>query len=395
VVDGELETTNCTDFYLTRSWKLVATALSDRTGTLQAADAVRGFLSNSYVQRFFEKPSTAFSVSANNGSAEFETRTSAINVTPNTNGKYDIKIIKEDAKWLSKNVKINLMAALRIVAIEFQSRPASHLQGPLSLQDTMHLQDAAGDSQNNSASRNAAFDDSGSLDADTLWNTFQEEESRRRRLFATFLSEKQHFFMAASYVHSVMLYGRLPWPTETKLLVDLYEHYKLGAMHDKTPRHDRELAEKILMGYLEIMLGLNAELDSGLESLTDDKLFENEATNQSWCHMILKVALSTSEVIFQALDYDEQQSAVHPQMVGQWFEAMIPHCFFDALPVSPASLPMTFEYWSSSLTGLGYQLGVYEHSTGPAKSFLCCYYEVLEPRDGSAPHSKDFRGQSE
>jgi nuclear pore complex protein Nup188 len=290
------------------------------------------------VQNFFEKPNKTFGsapyVTSEFESSEFETKTSAIYVTPNSNGKYDINTIKEDTKWLSKNAKINMMAALRIVAIEFQNRPASHLQGPLSLQDTVNLQDGAGDNQDKSPSRRAAFDDSGASDADTLWNTFQEEPSRRRRLFAAFLSEKQHFFMAASYVYSVKLYRRLPWEVKRQPPVDLHESYNLSEMHAEIPRDPRELVEKIVMGYLEIILGLNAELESGLEGLTDDDvLLESEATSQSWCLMTLKVALYTSEVIFQALDYDEQHSAVLPKMVGQWFEAMAPHCFFDAIPV--------------------------------------------------------------
>jgi nuclear pore complex protein Nup188 len=316
-----------------RSWTLVAAALSDRTGARQTTDALCEFLSNPYVQKLFEQPEAAFAAPTNQTDSEFEARTSAINVTPITNGKYDISTIKEDTRWLSRNAKINLVAALRIIAIEFQDRSASHLRGPLSLQDTINLQDAAGDSSNKSASRNTAFDDSASSDADTLWNKFHEPSSRRERLFATFLSEKESFYIAASCFHSVMLYGRLPWTKEKKPPINFHEVYKLEAFHNMARRDAAEVSKRILAAYLEILSGLNTELEVGPGGLVEDTILDSEATGQAWWRTMLKVALHSAEVVFQALDYDEKCVSAPPEMVGRWFGAMTPHCFFDSLPV--------------------------------------------------------------
>ena len=62
-------------------------------------------------------PPTAKSRSA------FQTKTAAINVTPSSNGDYDIEQIKEDALWLSENSKIDEISALRVVLLDWQQSP--------------------------------------------------------------------------------------------------------------------------------------------------------------------------------------------------------------------------------------------------------------------------------
>ncbi|KKY24144.1 putative nucleoporin [Phaeomoniella chlamydospora] len=60
--------------------------------------------------------------------SDFETKTAAINITPASNGQYDIDQIKSDALWLSKEVNLDEVSALRIVVLEWQNRSKSKLR---------------------------------------------------------------------------------------------------------------------------------------------------------------------------------------------------------------------------------------------------------------------------
>ncbi|KAL8698107.1 MAG: hypothetical protein Q9224_002002 [Gallowayella concinna] len=58
----------------------------------------------------------------------FETKTSAINVAASPQSRYDVKQIQDDTLWLSAKAAVDEVTALRIVILEWQTRPASRLQ---------------------------------------------------------------------------------------------------------------------------------------------------------------------------------------------------------------------------------------------------------------------------
>jgi nuclear pore complex protein Nup188 len=85
---------------------------------------LRKFFADSATQNILQKPFAPFEPQQN---SQFATLTAAINVTPDDNGPYDIKQIKGDALWLAEAVQIDKVAALRIVVLEWQKRPAARL----------------------------------------------------------------------------------------------------------------------------------------------------------------------------------------------------------------------------------------------------------------------------
>ncbi|CAI4219148.1 unnamed protein product [Parascedosporium putredinis] len=286
------------------SWKAVATALSDPTGTRQTTQAVADFLKDPYVQDLVKNPTKTFAAQDDATAAEFETRTSAIHITPKANGKYDTKSVKADAQWLSKNARINLLAALRIVAIELQSRAEFHLAGPLSLQDSLNLQDAAGGNEVQSTNIVATLATPGSVDADALWEEFQKEESRKARIYVIYLYERRFFSMVASYVHSITFFERLPIATETPLL-NLRELYGLPrpmSREDDTNGR-RAFVERTVAVYLDLLGELTNLLDAGLEATTDDPLVNQDDLAIDWLRTGVDQAVHTILVVFQALDY--------------------------------------------------------------------------------------------
>lgn len=76
--------------------------------------------------------------------SDFETRTAAINVTPGDTGHFDINQIKDDAVWLSQKAKIDEIAALRTVVIEWQGRPAEFINAGFPEEEIISLQHASG-----------------------------------------------------------------------------------------------------------------------------------------------------------------------------------------------------------------------------------------------------------
>ncbi|KAL8717947.1 MAG: hypothetical protein Q9225_004866 [Loekoesia sp. 1 TL-2023] len=60
--------------------------------------------------------------------SSFETKTSAINIVPSAQGRYNIKQIQDDSLWLSAEARIDEVAALRLVILEWQTRPAAQLR---------------------------------------------------------------------------------------------------------------------------------------------------------------------------------------------------------------------------------------------------------------------------
>ncbi|EGX90821.1 hypothetical protein CCM_07241 [Cordyceps militaris CM01] len=304
------------------SWKLVATALSDNSGHLQRSGALSEFFSDEYVHGLLKNPTAAFAPPDDASSKDFETKTAPIHVTSASTQKFDIQALKDDAKWLSKNAKTNLVAALRIVIAEHQSRPSRHLVGPLSSQDATNLHEAAGLKDGQSASFLADLGSSAAMDADELSSEFEKKDARRTRLFETLLSERRHYMMAIDYVNSIKLYRRLPIYTQNN--TSLHESFKLGS------RLAKEQIEALLPAYFKVLTDCTGRIESGLLSTTDDVLLSNEKTEIEWLRTLFTEIVHALSVIFQLVDSLGDDFAP-PSSVTQWFSLMEMYSFFESV----------------------------------------------------------------
>lgn len=152
--------------------------------------AIDRFLADDKVIELLGNPFIAFPEPSQPARSAFETKTSAINVTPSSNGRFDIKEVKEDALWLSKEAHIDEISALRVTIIECQDRPFAQLRGPFSTEELAGLQDATGNGPSSLPLALLSQDQ----DAEVLQKAFDTQDSRRLRLLYTYLSE-QHFFI--------------------------------------------------------------------------------------------------------------------------------------------------------------------------------------------------------
>lgn len=183
------------------SWKALFRSIQTRQ-RCNHEDAIDRFLADKTVTELLENPFTAFPPPSQQSKSTFETKTSAINVTPSSSARFDIKEVKEDALWLSKEAQIDEISALRVTVIECQDRTFAQLLGPLSTEELSSIQDAAGSSQ---ASVPVALLSQGS-DAETLQKQFDLQDNRRVRLLRTYLSERLFFIKFWAYFFQDTLY---------------------------------------------------------------------------------------------------------------------------------------------------------------------------------------------
>ncbi|KUJ15390.1 nucleoporin-like protein [Mollisia scopiformis] len=175
------------------SWKSAFAAItSEFELDDEHQDAIQEFLQDSEVLHLLANPFEAFLEPSPQTKSTFETKTSAINVTPSSNAKYDIKQIKEDTLWLSRVARLDEVSALRVVVGECQSRAAAQLLGPFSEEELVGIREAAGNSRYSSPIPLSLL--SGAVEPTTIQKNFDKEGSRRSRILRTYLSERRHFF---------------------------------------------------------------------------------------------------------------------------------------------------------------------------------------------------------
>lgn len=189
------------------SWKAVFYRLLRHHDDFSSSSNIllESFFSDSQVQQLLARPFDPFSFTQSNTKAAFETKTAAINVTPTSKSDYNINEIKEDSLWLSKEVQIDEISALRIVVLEYQSRSVAQLQNHFSNEEAVSLQTAAGNI--NSESSNLL-----SLALSSAANAFNgqpqsPQEQRRLRAIQIYLSECQNLLACSKLMFHIGFRG--------------------------------------------------------------------------------------------------------------------------------------------------------------------------------------------
>jgi nuclear pore complex protein Nup188 len=173
------------------SWKAVYSTITSNIeiGTDHRA-VIERFLADPKVVQLLAHPFEAYPPPSAQSKASFETKTSAINVTPSSSAKYDIKEIKEDSLWLSKVAKLDEVSALRLVTEECQFRTSAQLLGQFSEEELASITSAAGNGQYSSPIPLSLVVQV--LDPETIQQQFARQDSRRQRILRTYLSERRY-----------------------------------------------------------------------------------------------------------------------------------------------------------------------------------------------------------
>ncbi|OTA61967.1 hypothetical protein K449DRAFT_330837 [Hypoxylon sp. EC38] len=320
------------------SWKLVASAFTDPSGHRQSSRAVIDYLTDPLVQSFFTKPGSAFDPPGdkNPHHAAFVKKTAAIQVTPTSNDKYDINVIKEDALWLSKKARINEIAALRIIVIEFQSRPQSQLLGPISNQDVANLREAAGAANAQTTNILPGFKIGATIDAAEIQADFEKAISRKRRIFQTYLDECRYYAATNDYIFTLMLQGSLPTSPTTDASREIRKSYlEAYGMSPKQPQKSpgdtpTKTFHALITQYLNLIPDSISRSQAPIDTMVEDKDLKTEELSVLWIQTWLTEALHRMVVVFQLLDLSSEVF-VSAQVAQQWFSLVSAFSFLDQL----------------------------------------------------------------
>jgi nuclear pore complex protein Nup188 len=159
---------------------------STRQNSHASQIAVENYLTTPTVRALLARPFDSSPPTAQTKSV-FETKTSAINVTPSSDARYDIKQLKEDALWLSASAKIDEVSALRIVVQECQARTTAKLLGRFSEAELASIRESAGDSKFSSPVTASLL--SRGADITELQVDFVTDDNRRQRILFPGVSE--------------------------------------------------------------------------------------------------------------------------------------------------------------------------------------------------------------
>ncbi|KAH8668373.1 nucleoporin subcomplex protein binding to Pom34-domain-containing protein [Xylariales sp. PMI_506] len=317
------------------SWALVASALADTTGHRQSSPAILEFLTNPTVHAFFTKPSTVFETVVGDNDPHkqaFDTRTSAVQVTPTPNDKYDVKMVKDDSIWLSKNARINLLAALRIVVIEFQSRARSQLTGPISTQDVANLQEAAGVTNAQTSSTIPGLSLVGTRDATEIQEEFEKEGARRRRIFQTYLAERRYFAMATDYLFTLMLHEQLPSCSSSeatrKIRDSLLQAYGITPVTPQAEAPTKTYHALVSQYFTRIADSVKSCED--IATVVQDEILQDDDMQVEWMGTCLTEAIHAMTVAFQLLDLSSQV-LVPAEILTQWFSFVGDTAFLEVI----------------------------------------------------------------
>ncbi|KAK3692416.1 nucleoporin subcomplex protein binding to Pom34-domain-containing protein [Podospora appendiculata] len=310
------------------SWKLVASALADTVGDRILSPAVSAFLKDAYIHQLLKAPAKTFEPPTPQSKTDFETKTAAINVDPTPNDRYDIAVIKEDVVWLSKNANINEVAALRVVVVEFQSRPQSHLTGPLSTQDVVHIQEAAGVSDAQTSTILALLNVSAVADAESTWADFETVTSRRQRILAHYLSERRSFMSAADSIMRFLLhYNTGSMGREVDVLRQAVVQDAFG-FSDLTLQTSVLRFEAIIPAYINLLGACIERSQTGPATVDPD--FVTQQLELDWARTSLTEAIHAMTITFQLLDLMGARFASQ-DTVSQWFRFVDTYEFLEPL----------------------------------------------------------------
>ncbi|CAK7223346.1 hypothetical protein SBRCBS47491_005177 [Sporothrix bragantina] len=319
------------------SWKLIASALVDTAGDRLTSNAVTEFLKDPFVLELLKAPSTAFSPPDTQSAAALEIRTAAIHVTPTSTDKYDIKTIKADAVWLSKTARINEVAALRIVVVELQARNQAFLASPLSSQDATNIRKTASGSSSSSLP-----DVESTVDADDLWTEFGTDQSRQRRLLATYMSERRALAVTTDNITALILHGTPSFPnasaaalpTLTAAIDALRNDVVQGSLSQKQAAGaalDPRAFLKTLPTYITELRECMARASAGIqESTVDAEAVLTEELALDWVQTALTEAVHYMSVIFLVLQ-DCGGVFLSPAVTTEWFRFVGEYAFLDGI----------------------------------------------------------------
>ncbi|KAL9577936.1 MAG: hypothetical protein Q9212_006044, partial [Teloschistes hypoglaucus] len=287
----------------------------------------------------------------------FNTKTSAINTVPSTQGRFDIKQIKDDSLWLSTEAKLNEVAALRIVVLERQTRPAEHLQHS-SLADDRSIALGAGSLNGSRSQPTFSLSRSALLPQPTSSEslpseTFDSDNARRARLIKIYLAEQRYRLKTCRYLVITASCrvgdgkgassGRL---SSTPKWVDSVGNDILSAWDIKGVSHYG--GRNIFLSGIDALRARIRGLEEGSDWFQDEGV--QESVEAAWCENQIIEMVAILETMLVMLGNLTQMS--RSGVVSSWFRLMSDYGFFEIFEPPFRGLYDTREVQLQSLSSL-------------------------------------------
>ncbi|PSK35888.1 hypothetical protein B9Z65_5703 [Elsinoe australis] len=103
------------------SWRDIYISLTDPS-TIATRSAIDQVLKDQRIRELLTTPFSAFQKPSSESRAQFGTLTSAVNVPASNSGEYNVTQLKDDASWLSKEVDVDEISALRVTLLAWQEK---------------------------------------------------------------------------------------------------------------------------------------------------------------------------------------------------------------------------------------------------------------------------------
>jgi nuclear pore complex protein Nup188 len=306
------------------SWRSVFAAINCSSTLGDSHEkAVEKFLTTPEVLELLSKPFEAFSKPSPATKSTFETKTSAINITPSSKAPYDIKEIKDDVLWLSESARLDEVSALRAVVEEYQNRASTQLLGPFSEQELVGIREVTGNNRFSSPIPVSLL--SHGLEPEVIEKDFGTQDNRRQRILRTYLSERQFFLKSAErLLHTYFKNDARGVCGKGKGAVD--DLSWLGRCSSRLIEKMEPLnVESALLRCIKA-IGANVQnLQTGSGCFNEDG--GRPEIEMGWAQSQIIEATHSMEIIWQFLRYKVEFPS--PQLVVEWFRLQQSCGFFD------------------------------------------------------------------
>ncbi|KAL8725135.1 MAG: hypothetical protein Q9166_007539 [cf. Caloplaca sp. 2 TL-2023] len=336
------------------SWKTTCIGLEQLEGA-PADESLERHLTDTQTVELLKSTLLPHPPSTGQTKSTFETKTSAINVVPSSQGRYDIKQLQDDTLWLSAKASLDEVAALRIVILEWQTRPAFQLQQS-SLADGAP---AVGGSFSGSRFQPAL---SNSRSTDALWSTtngvlsadsLNSEDSRRKRLFSIYLDERRYRFKACRYLLSTASLQSDDGATRSSRHPASMPHWveEVGSEILKSwdiHGDSQLLGKNVIISGIEVLRSRIRSLEEGCGWFPNDDL--QEPIEAAWCESQILEMLAVLDIMLVILVIFDRLSRA--DVVLSWFRLMNDYGFFEVFEPPLRELYDNHELYLQSLCSL-------------------------------------------
>ena len=317
---------------MSRSWKNTFVALSQLGGERDNG-ILKRHLTDPQTIAILARAFSPYSAPTSQTKSSFETKTSAINVTPSPHAHYDIKQIKDDTLWLSNETNIDEVAALRITLLEWQTRSAVQLLRGSPGDQATNLTGARGINQLQAS----VFDPGSSLLAKSSYlednePSFDDNKARYQRLLETYLSERRYILKTSEYVTFAALCNGIDVPdkatTQAKRKPDWLDEVGSSVLSSWSVEEGSKTRNKsLIIGAVESLRARFEALGEGSGWLANEGVQEN--IELAWGRNQLVETIHILQILLNVLEFSPILLKAHAVLA--WFRLMSECGFFEVL----------------------------------------------------------------